>query len=69
LFSIFLVAALVGAVFNWPMMTTDAPALLTTGPLGLLLVHQMALPLEVISLVLVASLVGAIYFSVKKKSP
>lgn len=68
LFSLFLVAALGSVIIGWPMITTEIPALVTTGRLGELLVHEMVLPFEVISLVLVAALVGAIYFSVKKPS-
>lgn len=67
-FSIFLVAALSSVVISWPMMVQDAPATATTGRLGKLLVNEMVLPFEVVSLVMVAALVGAIYFSVKKQS-
>ncbi len=66
LFSVFLVAAIGGAVIDWPMVTVVKEAAPTTARLGLLLVRDMVLPLEVISLVLVAALVGAIFFSVKK---
>ena len=68
LFSVFLVSALGSVVIDWPLVVVDSKPLLTTGRLGELLVHGMALPLEVISLALVAALVGAIYFSVKRKS-
>lgn len=67
LFSLFLVAAIGGAVINWPMITVPSKPMVTTARLGNLLIRDMALPLQVISLVLVAALVGAIYFSVKKK--
>ena len=68
LFSIFLVAALGSVIAAWPVIAAESTAQPTTGQLGQLLVHEMALPLEVISLVLVAALVGSIYFSVKKPS-
>jgi len=59
-------AALIGVVREWPAVTVASEPQTTTGPLGQLLVTGMILPFEVISLVLVSSLVGAIYFSLKK---
>lgn len=41
----------------------SAPAQPTTRPLGLLLLGDYALPFELISIVLMAALLGAIYFS------
>jgi NADH:ubiquinone oxidoreductase subunit 6 (subunit J) len=61
-------AALIGAVQGWPAMTVVQDPLVTTGRLGQLLVTGMLLPFEVISLVLVSALVGAIYFSLKRKA-
>lgn len=68
LFSIFMAAALTSTILEWhlPNLSIDAQA--TTGRLGQLLMNEMVLPMEVISLVLVAALVGAVYFSVKKSS-
>ena len=68
IFSIFLIAAIGSVISQWPMIQIDKQPQLTTGQLGQLLVREMVLPMEVISLVLVAALVGAIYFSVKKKA-
>lgn len=67
-FSVFLAAALGSVVVSWPMIASEIPPVPTSGPLGELLIHDMVLPLELISFVLVAALVGAIYFSVKKAS-
>ncbi len=54
---------------EWPV----TPATLVTEPtsakLGQLLLTDMMIPFEVISLVLVAALVGAVYFSVKDHNP
>lgn len=65
LFSAFLVMGLVYSLFSWPMKTTETLPATTTGQLGDLLMGRMVLPFEVISLVLVAALVGAIHFSRK----
>ncbi len=64
----FVAAAIVSVIAAWPL-TTAAPEapLLTTGALGSVLMNELVLPFEVISLVLLASLVGAVYFSAKKK--
>ena len=67
LFSVFLVAAIGGVVIDWSMVTVASTPMLTTARLGNLLVREMAVPLQVISLVLVAALVGAIYCSVTRK--
>lgn len=69
IFSLLFVAVIVTALLNWPMKEIPAEKpVTTTGPLGELLMGQMVLPLEVISLVIVAALVGAVYFSSKKVS-
>ena len=68
LFSLFLAAALVSAILRWPIVSAALPARATTGPLGALLLNEMVLPFEFISLVLVAALVGAVYFSVRKRT-
>jgi NADH-quinone oxidoreductase subunit J len=67
LLSVLIAAALIGTVQGWPLVSIAKDPETTTGPLGQLLVGGMLLPFETISLVLVAALVGAIYFSVKKK--
>jgi NADH-quinone oxidoreductase subunit J len=66
LISIFLAVALASVILNWPMIVSVGEALPTTGRLGQLLLTKMVLPFELISLALVAAIVGAIYFSVKK---
>jgi NADH-quinone oxidoreductase subunit J len=60
-------AALIGVIQEWPAVVVAKDPQTTTGPLGQLLVGGMILPFEVISLVLVSALIGAIYFSLKKK--
>lgn len=67
LIAVFLVAAIGSVVIDWPLMTVESQPKVTTAALGQLLMTDMVLPLEIISLVLVAALVGAIYFSVHKK--
>lgn len=67
LLAVLIASALVAVVESWPLITVQADPQTTTGPLGQLLVSGMLLPFETISLVLVAALIGAIYFSVKKK--
>ncbi|MCB4756136.1 MAG: NADH-quinone oxidoreductase subunit J [Elusimicrobia bacterium] len=52
---------------RWTVASHVTEAWVTTGRLGQLLMRQMILPFEVISLVLVASLVGAIYFSSRRR--
>jgi len=66
LFSLFLIAALITTLTDWPLLSVPSEATLTTGRLGQLLLTDMLLPMEVISLVLVAALVGAIFFSQRK---
>jgi len=66
LFSIFFLAVIVTMLLNWPMNALPTEAQLTAGRLGELFMGAMILPLEVISLVLVAALVGAVFFSAKK---
>ncbi len=72
-----LVSLVVSACFVWllaalfhhlPAETPDALEP-TTAPLGLLLLRDMVLPFEAISLVLLAALVGAIFFTRKKEEP
>ncbi len=65
LFSVFLVAAIGSTVAVWPMVVQSKIPQPTTGALGKLLLNEMLLPFELISLVLVAALIGAIYFSVR----
>ena len=62
----FLVASVGSVIAAWPMVVAQAPTNVTTGGLGHLLLTDMLLPFEVISLVLIAALAGAVYFSVKK---
>lgn len=68
LYALFFVVAITTVVLQWPIQSAVRPAPLTTGRLGEMLLKDMILPFEVISLVLVAALVGAIYFSSKKPS-
>jgi len=68
LFSLFLVSAIGSTVAVWPLVTRHQDPKTTTAALGQLLLTDMVLPFELISLVLVAALVGAIYFSVRKSS-
>lgn len=68
LLGLLVAGGLIGAAQNWPAVAVESTPMTTTGPLGKLLVTGMLLPFEVISLVLVAALIGAIYFSMKKKS-
>ena len=68
LFSLFFVFIIATTLFGWQIKTTLQEPRLTTGPLGQLLMNQMVLPFEAISLVLLVSLVGALLFTVKKKS-
>lgn len=66
LFSLFLVAAIASTVAVWPMVIQVKVPAPTTARLGQLLLTDMLLPFELISFVLVAALIGAIYFSVRK---
>jgi NADH:ubiquinone oxidoreductase subunit 6 (subunit J) len=68
LFSVFFVVIIITAILNWPMTIVASEPQVTTGRLGELFMSGMVLPLEVISLVLVVALVGAIFFSSKKIS-
>ncbi len=67
LLGLLIAAALIAVVLDWPFVTVMKDPQTTTAPLGQLLVSGMLLPFETISLVLVSALVGAIYFSLKKK--
>ncbi len=68
LFAIFFVVVIITTVSNWPMTVVPSEPQVTTGRIGELFMSGMLLPLEIISLVLVAALVGAIFFSSKKIS-
>ncbi len=68
LFSLFLIAAIGSTVAVWPMVIQMKEPVPTTAGLGKLLLTDMLLPFELISFVLVAALIGAIYFSVRKSS-
>ena len=61
--------ALLASLFRF-LPETPAPAEMhpTTGPLGLLLLRDMVLPFEALSLVILAALVGVILFS-KRDTP
>lgn len=68
LFSLFFVTLLGTALYRWPVVQFSVAPEPTTGPLGELLLGDMVLPFEVVALVLVVALVGAVYFSVKRSS-
>ncbi|MFN0118718.1 MAG: NADH-quinone oxidoreductase subunit J [Elusimicrobiota bacterium] len=68
LFSIFFVTAMLGFICKWSVPIKMLEPQATTGKLGDLLIKQMVLPFEVISLVMVVALIGAIFFSSKKAS-
>lgn len=68
LFSVFFVVALSSALTTWAISPVEFKPQPTTGPLGLLLLNEMVLPFEVISIVFVAALIGAIHFSTRKPS-
>lgn len=68
LFSVFFVVVMLTALWDWSINKVASTPELTTGRLGELFMGEMVLPLEVVSLVLVAALVGAIIFSSKKIS-
>lgn len=60
------VALIISTIAQWPLRTQLETPRTTVGQLGGLLLNEMVLPFEAISLVLVAALVGAIYFSAKR---
>lgn len=60
------IALLVSALYHWPVLSHVSEPVATTGELGLLLLKDLVLPFEVIGLVLVAAMIGAVYFSVKR---
>ena len=66
LFSLFLAVVLGSVLYEWSLLPVPSEPKLTTGQLGQLLLSEMVLPFEIISLVLVAAMVGAVFFSVKK---
>ena len=68
IFSAFFVAALSSFLVNWAYSPVVVAPQVTTGRLGSLFLNEMLLPFEIISLILVAALVGAIYFSAKRPS-
>lgn len=61
-------AGLSVVVLGWPIASVAPVNEVTSAKLGQLLLTDLVLPFEAISLVLVAALVGAVYFSVKKQS-
>jgi len=69
LFSLFLVTLIGTALHSWKMQVKSAAPRLTIGELGELLMGDMVIPFEAVSLVLLAALVGALYFSSKRPSP
>ena len=69
LFSGFLIASISSVVAGWGISSSaPANATVTTAGLGQLLLTDMLLPFEVISIILIAALAGAIFFSVKRPS-
>ncbi len=63
----FLIIGMMGfAIFQWPFDDVRALPEPTTKLLGELLMGPMILPLEVVSLVMVVALIGAVYFSIKR---
>jgi NADH:ubiquinone oxidoreductase subunit 6 (subunit J) len=66
--ALFVCVGLIVLVSQWPIPPQALVTEATAAKLGQLLLTKMVLPFEVISLVLVAALVGAVYFSVKKQS-
>ena len=68
LFSLFLLTLLGTAIARWPMAVKNVSPELTVARLGHLLLGEMVLPFELVSLVLLVSLVGALYFSSKRSS-
>ncbi len=66
--AIIVLAAIGAVIYKWPFVLQPASQQVTSARLGQLLLTDMLLPFEIISLVLVASLVGAVYFSARKKS-
>jgi NADH:ubiquinone oxidoreductase subunit 6 (subunit J) len=61
-------AVLTGLFHALPEAATPAAPEPTTAALGLLLLREMVLPFEAVSLVLLAALVGAIHFSKRSGS-
>ena len=69
LFAGFLVASISSVVAGWGISSSaSATPMVTTGGLGKLLLTDMLLPFEFISLILIAALAGAIFFSAKRAS-
>jgi len=66
LFSVFLVTIIGTALSSWGIQEKLEDPKLTIGPLGELLIKEMVLPLEVMGLVLLAAVIGAVYFTVKR---
>ena len=67
LFSAFFIAIVSAVVASWPLANRKIEPTVTTGALGKLLLGDMILPFEVIAVVLVVALIGAVYFSQKRK--
>ncbi len=66
--AVVVLTALGAVIYQWPFLVQKVAPQVTSARLGQLLLTDMILPFEVISLVLVAAMVGAIYFSAKKQS-
>lgn len=68
LFSVFFVAVIGTTLHHWVFQIVESQPEVTTAKLGQLLLTKMVLPLEVVALVMLVSLLGAIFFSSKKVS-
>jgi len=68
IFALFLTTALGTVIHDWSVSAIASDPVPTTGMLGSLLFKEMLLPFEVVSLVLLVSLIGAVFFSVRKSS-
>jgi NADH-quinone oxidoreductase subunit J len=66
LFSLLFMGVIGATLALWPLMERVHDTQPTTKPLGELLLGEMLLPLEVVGLVMVVGLIGAIFFSSKK---
>lgn len=67
IFAVLVAAAVIGVLAVWPLAgAAPANPPTTTAALGRLLLNELLLPFELISLVLVAAMIGAIHFSARK---